>query len=154
MNGQVAPSNNLQLEGIDDNERTGLLQVYVPALEALQAIDISTSNFEASLGRATGAVTNAIIKSGTNSYHGQAYWFNRVSALSARPFYDPVRSHYVFNYVGGQFGGPIIKNKTFFFGDYLRIMDRRYARDRYTLPTAAERSGRPECITHPDLRSD
>jgi hypothetical protein len=141
VNGQGRLANNLQLEGIDDNERTGLLQVYVPALEALQTIDISTSNFEASLGRATGAVTNAILKSGTNEFHGQAYWFNRVSALSSRAFYDPVRSNFVFNYVGGQVGGPIIRNKTFFFGDYLRIMDRRYATDRYTLPTADERAG-------------
>jgi hypothetical protein len=141
VNGQSRIANNTMLEGIDDNERTGLLQVYIPALEALQTIDVSTSNFDAELGRATGAVTNAILKSGTNEWHGQAYWFNRVSALSSRAFFDPVRPHFVFNYVGGQFGGPIIKNKTFFFADYLRIMDRRYNVDRYTLPTAAERAG-------------
>lgn len=141
VNGQSRLANNVQFEGVDNNERTGLLTVYIPPLEALSTLDISTSNFEASLGRATGAVTNVILKSGTNDFHGQAYWFNRVSALSARAFYDPVRSHFVYNYVGGQFGGPIIKNKLFFFGDYLRVMDRRYAVDRYTLPTADERGG-------------
>jgi hypothetical protein len=149
VNGQTRLANNLQLEGIDDNKRTGLLQVYIPALEALQTVDISTSNFEAELGRATGAVTNAILRSGTNELHGQAYWFNRVSDLSARAFYDPVRSHFVFNYVGGQVGGPIIRNKTFFFADYLRILDRRYSVDRYTLPTVAERSGDLTASTTP-----
>lgn len=141
VNGQSRLANNVQFEGVDNNERTGLLTVYIPALEALQTIDVSTSNFEAELGRATGAVTNVLLKSGTNDIHGQAYWFNRVSALSSRAFYDPVRSHFVFNYTGGQLGGPIIKNKTFFFVDYLRIMDRRYNVDRYTLPTAEERAG-------------
>ena len=141
VNGQSRLGNNLQFEGVDNNERTGLLQVLIPPLEAVQTVDVSTSNFEAELGRATGAVTNVILKSGTNQMHGQAYWYNRVSALSARSFYDSARGHFVYNYVGGNVGGPIIKNRTFFFGDYLRIMDRRYNPDRYTLPTAAERGG-------------
>src|SRR5207247_4971095 len=73
--------------------------------------------------------------------HGQGYWYNRVSALSARAWYDPVRSHFVYNYFGGQVGGPIIKNRTFFFFDYLRQTDHRYSVDRYTIPTDAERAG-------------
>ena len=86
-------------------------------------------------------MTNIVLKSGTNDFHGQAYWFNRVSALSARAFYDPVRGHFVYNYFGGQFGGPIIRNRLFFFVNLLRQTDHRYAVDRYTLPTAAERAG-------------
>ncbi len=141
VNGQSRLANNLQFEGVDNNERTGLLQVLIPPLEALQTVDISTSNFDAELGRATGAVTNIVLKSGTNSFHGQGYWFNRVSALSARAFYDPVRGHSVYNYFGGQLGGPIVRNRTFFFFNFLRQTDHRYAVDRYTLPTAAERAG-------------
>ena len=141
VNGQSRLGNNLQFEGVDNNERTGLLQVLIPPLEAIQTVDVSTSNFEAELGRATGAVTNVILKSGTNQLHGQGYWFNRVSALSARNFYDSARGHFVYNYLGGNIGGPIIKNRTFFFGDYLRSTDHRYSPDRYTLPTAAERAG-------------
>ena len=141
VNGQSRLGNNVQLEGIDDNERTGLLQVLIPPAEAIQTVDVTTSNYEAELGRATGAVLNVILKSGTNGLHGQAYWFNRVSALSARAFYDAARGHFVYNYAGGNLGGPIIKNRTFFFGDYLRVMDHRYSPDRYTLPTAAERMG-------------
>ena len=104
VNGQSRLANNLQFEGVDNNHRTGLLQVLIPPIEALQTIDISTANFEAELGRATGAATNIILKGGTNDIHAQGYWFNRVSALSARPFYDPVRSHFVYNYIGGQAG--------------------------------------------------
>jgi len=67
VNGQSRLGNNLQFEGVDNNERTGLLQVLIPPVEALQTVDISTSNFEAELGRATGAVTNIVMKSGTGS---------------------------------------------------------------------------------------
>src|SRR6266852_4679567 len=141
VNGQSRLANNLQFEGVDNNHRTGLLQVLIPPIEALQTVDISTSNFEAELGRSTGAVTNIVMKSGTNQIHAQGYWFNRVSALSARPFYDPVRSHFVYNYFGGQAGGPIIRNRTFFFFDFLRQTDHRYGVDRFTLPTDAERRG-------------
>ena len=141
VNGLSRTGNNLQFEGVDNNQRTGLLQVLIPPIEALQTVDVSTSNYEAELGRASGAVTNIILKSGTNRVHAQAYWFNRVSALSTRAFYDPVRSHFVYNYFGGQVGGPIIKNKTFFFFDLLRQTDHRYSVDRYTIPTGAERGG-------------
>jgi hypothetical protein len=141
FNGQSRLGNNLQLEGVDDNERTGLLQVLIPPQEAIQTVDITTSNYEAELGRATGGAINVILKSGTNEFHGSAYEFNRVSALAARNWYDPARGHFTYNYFGGTFGGPIRKNKTFFFGDYLRIEDHSANNDRLTVPTAAERTG-------------
>jgi hypothetical protein len=141
FNGQSRLGNNLQLEGIDDNQRTGLLQVLIPPQEAIQTVDISTSNFDASLGRATGAAVNVILKSGTNEFHGSAYESNRVSALAARNWYDPARGHFTYNYFGGTIGGPIIRNKTFFFGDYLRIEDHSANNDRLTVPTAEERTG-------------
>jgi Carboxypeptidase regulatory-like domain len=141
FNGQSRLGDNLQLEGIDDNERTGLLQVLIPPQEALLTVDVTTSNFEAELGRATGGVTNVILKSGTNQIHGSAYEFNRVSALSARNWYDPARGHFTYNYFGGTVGGPIRKNKTFFFGDYLRIEDHSANNDRLTVPTADMRTG-------------
>ena len=141
FNGQSRLGNNLQLEGVDDNERTGLLQVLIPPQEAIQTVDISTSDFEAELGRATGGAINVLIKSGTNQFHGSAYESNRVSALAARNWYDPARGHFTYNYFGGTIGGPIIKNRTFFFGDYLRIEDHSANNDRLTVPTAAERTG-------------
>lgn len=70
VNGQMRMGNNYQIEGIDDNERTGLLQILVPPIEAIQTVDVSTSNFEAELGRASGAVTNVILKSGPTAFTG------------------------------------------------------------------------------------
>ena len=125
VNGQSGLANNLQFEGVDDNERTGLLQVYIPPIEAIQTVDVTTSNFDAELGRADGAVTNVILKSGSNEFHGAAYEINRISALAALPYFQTTtpKTPSVYNYYGANIGGPIIKNKTFFFGDFLRVDD-------------------------------
>jgi len=82
VNGQNRQMNNLQLEGIDNNHRTGLLQVLIPPIEAIQTVDISTSNYEAELGRASGAVTNVTLKSGTNQIHGSIFHFHRNKVLA------------------------------------------------------------------------
>src|SRR6202049_662977 len=121
--GQLRMGNNYQIEGIDDNERTGLLQILVPPLEAIQTVDVSTSNYDAELGRASGAVTNVILKSGTNNFHGAAYEFAQNSYFNARNFFDPSVGHLAYNYFGGNIWGPIKKNKLFFFADYLKVFD-------------------------------
>jgi hypothetical protein len=141
VNGQPRQGNSYQIEGVDDNQRTGLLQILIPPAEAIQTVDVSTSNFEAELGRAIGAVTNVILKSGTNSFHGGVYEFLQNSALNARSFFNPSVGHLAYNYVGGNFGGPIKKNKLFFFGDYLRTMDHEANTNTVTVPTLASRSG-------------
>ena len=144
VNGQSREFNQLLIEGVNDDERTGLLQIYIPPAEAIQTVDVSTSNYTAEFGRAAGAVTNVILKSGTNRFHGSAYEYNRVSALAARSFFNrppnPVaRSTY--NYYGGSVGGPIIKNKTFFFFDILHISDVRGQFNLVSVPTGAFRNG-------------
>ena len=141
VNGQLRQGNNYQIEGIDDNERTGLLQILIPPLEAIQTVDVSTSNFEAELGRANGAVTNVILKSGSNSYHGSAYEFFRSDYLNARNFFDKSVGHLAYNYFGGNFGGPIKKNKLFFFADYLKVFDHEANTNTISIPTAAVRVG-------------
>ena len=73
VNGQSRLSNNVQIEGVDDNEKTGLLQVLIPAADAIQSFSVSTSNFDAELGRAGGAVSTVTLKSGTNEIHGSAF---------------------------------------------------------------------------------
>ena len=123
VNGQMRMGNNYLIEGTDDNERTGLLQILIPPIEAIQTVDVATSNFDPELGRATGAVTNVILKSGANAYHGAAYWFLQNNDMNARSFFNPSVPALHYNYVGGNFGGAFIKNKLFFFGDYLRVMD-------------------------------
>lgn len=152
VNGQMREGNNFLIEGTDDNERTGLLQILIPPIEAIQTVDISTSNFDAELGRATGAVTNVILKSGGNEFHGAAYEFLQNTDLDARTFFvaaagsptPPV--HY--NYVGGNIGGRIKKNKLFFFGDYLRVMDHEGAATLETIPSMASRTGDLTADTH------
>ena len=141
VNGQLREGNNYQIEGIDDNERTGLLQILIPPLEAIQTVDVSTSNYDAELGRASGAVTNVILKSGTNTFHGAAYEFIRNSYFNARNFFDPSVGHLAYNYFGGNFGGPIKKNKLFFFADYLKVFDHEANTNRISIPTKAIRSG-------------
>ncbi len=143
VNGQAETANNLQLEGIDDNERTGLLQVYVPPAAAIQTVDVETSNYAPEFGRSAGAVTNVVIKSGTNNIHGSAYEFNQVSAVDARNYFNRTgkfpRSTY--NYYGGTVGGPIRKNSTFFFGDFLRYSTHQSQFNLLTVPTLAFRKG-------------
>ena len=150
VNGQTRLFNNLQIEGVDDNERTGLLQIYIPPAEAIQTVDVSTSNYTAEFGRAGGAVTNVILKSGTNNLHGAAYEFNRISALAAVPFFQNTaitpKASTTYNYYGGNVGGPIIKNKFFFFGDILRIDDSRGKFDNLSLPTDAFRAGNLQAV--------
>jgi Carboxypeptidase regulatory-like domain/TonB dependent receptor len=141
VNGQMRQGNSYSIEGIDNNERTGLLQVMVPPVEAIQVVDVSTSNFEAELGRASGANTNVMLKSGSNELHGAGYEFLRNSEMNARNFFDPSVGHLAYNYFGGNLGGPIKKNKIFFFGDYLRTTDHEANTNLGTIPPTAWRTG-------------
>jgi hypothetical protein len=141
INGQSRLANNVQIEGIDNNHRTGLLTVLIPPIEALSSVDITTSNYEAELGRAGGAVTNVTLRSGTNQIHGSVYEFNRVDALAARPFLATTKAHTVYNQFGFTLGGPIRKDKIFIFGDYQGIRDRRGDVTRPTIPTLDFRRG-------------
>ena len=133
-NGMPRLGNLYQIEGIDDDERTGLLQILIPPAEAIQSVDISTNNFEAELGRAIGAVTNVTLKSGSNRFHGSAFEFIQNNAVNARSYFGAPLGHLAYNYFGGSIGGPIIKDKLFFFGDYLRTTDSEATANTFTIP--------------------
>ncbi len=135
-NGLPRMGNLYQIEGIDDDERTGLLQIIIPPAEAIQTVDISTNNFEAELGRATGAVTNVILKSGSNAFHGSAFEYIQNNAVNARSYFGGPLGHESYNYYGGSFGGPIIKDKLFIFGDYLGTSDHERIASTFTIPDA------------------
>lgn len=148
VNGTNSLGNMFQIEGVGDNERTGLLQVYVPPSEAIAEVDVTTSNYDAELGTALGAVTNVVLKSGGNQFHGSAYEFWKGDSLIARSFFQRgpngtpfVKPPFVYNYFGGSLGGPIRKNKTFFFVDYLRLSDHEGQFQTLSVPTAAMRNG-------------
>jgi hypothetical protein len=133
-NGIPREGNLYQIEGIDDDERTGLLQLIIPPADAIASVDISTNNYEAELGRATGAVTNVTLKSGTNSFHGSAFEYIQNSAVNARSYFGPPLGHLSYNYFGGTIGGPILKNRLFFFGDFLQSIDHERVANTLTIP--------------------
>ncbi|HUA57438.1 MAG TPA: carboxypeptidase regulatory-like domain-containing protein [Verrucomicrobiae bacterium] len=141
VNGAPRVANNYQIEGIDDNERTGLLQILIPPLEAIETVDVSTSNHSVDLGRGTGAVTNVILKSGTNQFHGSAYEFVQNGDFDSRNFFQPAVAAVHYNYFGGTIGGPIKKNKVFFFGDFLRTTDHEANANTETIPSPLSRTG-------------
>src|SRR5262245_39624506 len=118
VNGQSRLSNNFQIEGVDDNEKTGLLQVLIPPQYAIESVSFSTSNFDAELGRAGGAVSTVTLKSGTNSIHGSAFAFGNNDNLNASEYFTGLKAPNHFRQFGGTIGGPIKKNKIFYFGDY------------------------------------
>ena len=141
VNGQPRMGNNYQIEGIDNNHRTGLLQILITPAEAIQQVSISTTNHDPELGRTTGAVVNVMIKSGTNGYHGAAYEFLQNSAFDARAFFNPTVGHLAYNQFGGNIGGPIKRNKVFFFANYLRTMDREANTNQTNIPDNPFRTG-------------
>ena len=123
-NGLRPSQNNYLLDGIDNNSNAvdflnGTNFVILPPLDAIQEFKVQTADFSAELGRSAGAVLNATIKTGTNSFHGAAWEFFRNDKLDAADFFEyQGKSELRFNQFGASIGGPVIKNKVFFFGDY------------------------------------
>jgi hypothetical protein len=127
-NGLRPAQNNYLLDGIDNNSNAvdflnGTNYVILPPVDAIQEFKVQTADFSAELGRAAGAVMNATIKSGTNSIHGTVWEFFRNDKLDAADWFEddsttPIKGELRLNQFGASGGGPIIKNKIFFFGDY------------------------------------
>jgi hypothetical protein len=123
-NGQSSYVNLYQIEGIDDDQRTGIHIILVPPAAAIQSVDITSNNFEAEFGRAIGSVVNVTLKSGTNKFHGSVFQNMENNGVNARNFFATgPNGRLVYNYTGGSIGGPILKDKLFFFGDFLRVSD-------------------------------
>ena len=123
VNGQSRLANNTMIEGVDDNQKTGLLQVIIPAADALESVSVTTSNYDAEFGRSGGAITNVTLKSGTNSYRGSIFFFGNTEATNKPDFLTGVRGAQTFVNTGFTLGGPIVRNRFFFFGDYQRTID-------------------------------
>ena len=134
-NGQSSYVNLYQIEGIDDDQRTGIHIILVPPANAIQNVDITTNNFEAEFGRAVGTVVNVTLKSGTNHWHGNAFQNMENNGVNARPYFQSGRNgRLVYNYTGGSAGGPILKDKLFIFGDILRVSDHELQNTTDTIP--------------------
>ncbi|MDQ2920778.1 MAG: TonB-dependent receptor, partial [Acidobacteriota bacterium] len=109
--------------------------------DAVKEFSVLASNYTAEYGRTSGGVINAITRSGSNSIHGSAYEFFRNDALDARNFFDKAKPPLRRNQFGGSLGGPIIKNKTFFFADFEAIRRTQGVTSVVTVPSAAARRG-------------
>ncbi len=141
INGQPRLANNTLIEGLDNNQKTGLLSVVIPAADALETVSVSTSNYDAEFGRSGGAITNVTLKSGTNSLKGSAFFFGNTEATNASDYFTHLKAPTKFAQGGFTLGGPIVRNKFFFFGDYQRTIDNLGYVVRATIPTMAMRSG-------------
>ena len=119
VNGQRNRANNFLLDGTDNNDQFTAGRVAVnPNVDLIQEFRVSANNFSAEFGRNSAAVVNVVTKSGTNTVHGTAYEFLRNDALDARTVFaaevDPLK----FNQFGATTGGPILRDRTFFFASY------------------------------------
>ena len=155
VNGQPALQNNYLIDGVDNNSTVMGLQdrksqAVIPSLDAVQEMKVQTSNYSAEYGRNAGGVIMVSIRGGTNDFHGSAYEYIRNDIFDARPAFgrndrdgdgkaDPAVLRQ--NQWGGTFGGPVIKNKAFFFGSVETWNVRRAQSDLVIVPTSLERVG-------------
>lgn len=150
VNGQRAQANNFMLDGGDSND----LALNVPdtiqgfSIDAMQEFRILTNTYSAEYGRNSGSIVNVVTKSGTNNFHGNLFEFFRNRVLNATPFFNNSTPTFVgqrnpqfsTNEFGGTVGGPIIRDKTFFFFSYLGFRRRQGVPNSATVPNDAQRA--------------
>ena len=133
VNGNREQSDNFLLDGLDNNQVSDNLAGYTPSVDAIQEFNMITNNASAEFGNFEGAIVSATIKSGTDQLHGDAFEFFRNNALNADSWQNNLTglptSPMRWNEFGGTIGGPIKKDKLFFFGDYQG--------DRFDLPASS-----------------
>jgi hypothetical protein len=121
-NGQPEAFNGNLIDGIDNNELEQGLILLRPSIEAIAEVEVKTNNYSAAVGRSAGAIINVITKAGTNEFHGSLFEYFRNDVLNANDFFSNAaglpRPKYRQNQYGGSVGGPIRKDKTFFFGAF------------------------------------
>jgi hypothetical protein len=148
-NGNRPAQNNYMLDGVDNNSDTvdflnGTNYVVLPPVDAIQEFKVATSGFSAEYGRSGAAVLNATIKSGSNEFHGSAWEFFRNDKLDAADYFEDAnkikKGELRQNQFGATFGGPVIKNKVFFFGDYEGLRRIQGTVEQGSVPTLAERN--------------
>jgi len=150
INGNREQSNNFLLDGLDNNEVSDNLLGYTPSPDAIQEFNLISNNAPAEFGNFEGGIVSATIKSGTNSFHGDVWEFFRNDKLNANQWENKVnpnspeipRAPVRWNMFGGTLGGPILKNKLFFFVDYQgQRFDHPPAGSFISVFTPAEKAG-------------
>jgi hypothetical protein len=118
-NGASMRGNNFVLDGTtNNNEWLGGTPAITPSLEAVQEFQMQTLNFSAEYGRTNGSVMNIVTKTGSNELRGSGFWYGRHNKFNARNFFDVVELPMRHKQFGGTIGGPLVKNRTFFFANY------------------------------------
>ncbi len=142
VNGGRGRDNNFTVNGGDGNDQFANLPAIQPSPDSIAEFRVLTNTFDAEYGRNSGAVINVVTKSGTNEFHGNLYEFFRNKNLNAKGFFDFEKLDYLQNQFGATLGGPVRKDKTFFFvtyeGDRIR---KGTSSDTVAVPTADERAG-------------
>lgn len=118
INGQREFANGFTVNGSDVEEDVNMGTAIIPNLDSVAEFRILTNNFDAEYGEFSGGQINVVTKSGTNSFHGDVFEFLRNTDLDARNYFSPTRGTFQQNQFGGTFGGPVVRNKVFFFADY------------------------------------
>ena len=133
--------NNMLIDGMDNNERAIGTIVVRPSIDAIAEVRVQTSNYPAEVGRTAGGVVNILTKAGSNALHGTAYGFWRNDRFDSRDYFatvDPLLKQKQF---GGSIGGPLVRDRTFYFGDYEGFRSRQGQVNLLTVPTARMRNG-------------
>jgi Carboxypeptidase regulatory-like domain len=141
VNGGRSGSNAFMVNGANAEEGVHNGAAMIPNLDSIAQFRIITNNFDAEYGNYSGGQINVVTKSGTNQYHGTAFDFLRNTDLDARNYYSPTRGVYIQNQFGGTAGGPIRKNKMFWFADYQGTRQILGATQSYAVPSDADRTG-------------
>ena len=144
VNGQRERNNNFLVDGIDNNDADvpGIAGgAATPNIDATQEFRVLTSNFNAEYGRNTGAVINVATKNGTNQFHGGGYMYYRSGRFAARNFFDDEKAPLQRKQFGGSIGGPIVKDKAFFFFNYEGDRSLSSTTETRTVPSAQARLG-------------
>jgi hypothetical protein len=141
VDGQRPESNNFMIDGADNVNSVDAGFVLKPPIDAIAEFKILTHNANAEFGRNTGSTTNIVTRGGTNSFHGAAWEFLRNDAMDASDHFTQSVQPLKQNQFGATFGGPILKDKTFFFGYYEGFRNRQGETVPATVPSVAERAG-------------
>src|ERR1700685_570369 len=141
VDGQRPESNNFMIDGADNESSVDGGFVLKPPIDAIAEFKILCHNANAEFGRNTGSTTNIVTRSGSNSFHGAAWEFLRNDAMDSSDYFTQSVQPLKQNQFGGTFGGPIVRDKTFFFGYYEGFRDRQGETVPATVPSAAERQG-------------
>jgi carboxypeptidase family protein/TonB-dependent receptor-like protein len=141
VNGLPWSGNNYLIDGIANNEPLNAFINITPPLEAIQEFKVQSSNPSAEFGVFGGAVVNLSIRSGTNQYSGSLFEYYRDDAFNAKNFFAATKAPFESNQFGGTMGGPIMRNRMFFFGDYQGLRQDQGRTFLFTVPTAELRRG-------------